>query len=441
MARRKRRMKMVGAFAAVLAITAMAPAMASAQGKGLGDLLDGILGGGGGDEVAAPKAGAPPNYTPPLHGTDPHGQGTVGVVDLTPSNTAPLPGDPADGDEEITIGDSDGGQSGGAYNGRVTLLHLNLLGLINESVVEVETTEGQTNNGPLAPLQDAIDDICTDPALAQAAGCISLLPINSESTATGSENSFGVASVDLDLPVPGAPVGLQAGAASSEGNISETGSCQTATGSSNVANADVGLLALPNVTADALSSSSSSTACADGTSSQTNDSNVVNLMGTGLGAPAAGCADGTANTQFPTVPNPLIAVVCNATDSNGGQNGSPYGVREALTVFALIVGNPTLRAAVSGPESHAVAPATPGGQVPEDPTAGGPGTPGDGTPGGPGDGSDDPGGPVTTTAQPGDGELAFTGANLAVLALLGGALVLAGGAIATSSARHRRAAA
>jgi hypothetical protein len=48
---------------------------------------------------------------------------------------------------------------------------------------------------------------------------------------------------------------------------------------------------------------------------------------------------------------------------------------------------------------------------------------------------------VTTTAQPGGGELAFTGANIAVLALFGGALILAGVAIATSSARHRRAAA
>ena len=89
MERRKRRMTAVGAFAAVLTITAMLPSMAAAQGNLVDDLLKGLLGGGNGSAPAGgapePQAGTPPNYTPPLHGSNPHGQGSVGVVDLTPS--------------------------------------------------------------------------------------------------------------------------------------------------------------------------------------------------------------------------------------------------------------------------------------------------------------------------------------------------------------------
>ncbi len=437
----------MGAFAMVLAVTAFVPAMASAQGNLVDDLLKGLLGGGGnGDGAATPNAGVPPNYTPPLHGTDPHGQGTVGVVDLTPSNTAPLPGTPGAADEDVVIGDADGGQENGAYHGRVSLLHLNVLGLINESVLPVETVPGETKNGPLQPLQDAVDDICTNPALAQAAGCIELLPISSSTSNSGSQNTFGIAGTDLDVA---GVAGLDTGIAQSSGSISETGGCQTSNGSSNVANANIGVTGVPGgISADALGASSTSTACSDGSTSQTNSSNVVDLQALNLPVGSvvpipAGCQDGTPNTE--TGLAPLLGILCNATDSNGGQNNAPYGVREALTVFALaLAGNPLAKATLAGPESHAVAPTTPGGPGPEDPTAGGPGGPGEngnGNPGGPGDGDDEPGGPATTTAQPGDGELAFTGANLAVLALMGGSLVLGGIAIATSSARHRRAAA
>src|SRR5687767_522385 len=52
-----------------------------------GGVLGGSGGGGGGatpQPAPAPAAGVPPSYTPPLHGDNPHGEGTVGVVDLTP---------------------------------------------------------------------------------------------------------------------------------------------------------------------------------------------------------------------------------------------------------------------------------------------------------------------------------------------------------------------
>ncbi|MGI9081750.1 MAG: hypothetical protein ACR2FZ_05645, partial [Thermoleophilaceae bacterium] len=47
--------------------------------------------------AATPRAPSPgpsgTEYTPPLHGTNPHGQGTVAVQDLPPSIPRPLPAD------------------------------------------------------------------------------------------------------------------------------------------------------------------------------------------------------------------------------------------------------------------------------------------------------------------------------------------------------------
>jgi hypothetical protein len=213
------------------------------------------------------------------------------------------------------------------------------------------------------------------------------------------------------------------------------------------------------LTADALNASSTSTACNNGTpATQTNNSEVINLAGTGIPLPAEGCPgpNETPDTVFSLL---LISTVCNADDSDGAgeataQTGSPYGVREALTVFLLDlpVQSPLdallpIKATTAGPESHAVAPTatTP----PEDPPTDGPngagsggseGEQGGGGGGGGGNGGGDVGGPVATTAEPGDGQLAFTGTNLIVLALIGAGLVF-GGLMLTSTARnHRRAA-
>jgi hypothetical protein len=445
---RSRRKLIVATATAVFVVAALAPGTASAQS--VEGLLDSLLHGTPPSSPGAPdlRAGSPPNYTPPLHGSNPHGQGTVGVVDLTPSNTLPLPADPENGDEEVTIGDSRG-EDNGTYHGRVTLLHVNIAGLINESVIEAETNEGQTNTGPLGPLNAALNTICQGAppmGLGQGANCIQALPINSSTTSTGSQNSFGIANTNLNLGVgPLGALALALGVGNTSGNISEDGTCQTATGSSSVASASVGAPVIPPnpISVGALQGTSSSQACNNGTQSQSNSSTVANLNGTGIPVPATGCDNGTPNTNFVALA-PLLSAVCNANTSNGSQAGAPYGVREALTVFVLNVlpgGDPVLKVTTAGPESRATAPpAVPGG--PLTPDGGTPGGPGDGGPGGPGDGDGDDGpgdGPVAGDARDGLDTLAFTGASLMLLGVIGAGLIVGGLAVAAAPRRNRRA--
>jgi hypothetical protein len=315
-----------GVAVAVTAIVVGVPTLAAADP--VGDLLHNLglggnapTGGATGGGTATPDAGNPPSYVPPLHGTDPHGQGSDATVDLTPSTTNPLPGDPTQGNEEIIAGDSRGQQnSDGTYHGRVTLLYL-----LGSPIIQVTSDPGQSNDGPLQPLQDGLDQICS---ASSNQLCLTVLGMHSSSNGNSSTNSFEAVGAHI-----GGAGGVNADVLTSNGNISSDGTCQTAHGDSGVAAANVGPL-----TADALQGNSDSSACAGGTNSTHQDSTVVNLAGTGLPLPAAGCADGTANTNF-TPLSPLLAAVCNADDSNGSQTGSPYGVRDALAVFALITGD------------------------------------------------------------------------------------------------------
>lgn len=451
MERRTRRRMTVGAFAAVLAITAFVPSFAFAQGNLVNDLLKGLLGGGGGGGTTLPSgdagggavtpAGGVPgpdsDYQPPLHGANPHGQGTVAVVDLTPDDVVPQPSDPVDGSEDVVIGDTQGEQNGDAYHGRATALYVDLLGIVNTDqllpgVLSIETNEGESKDGALQPLNDLLDDVC---AASGNLVCATVADMHSETNANGSTNSFELVGADVSLL--GAPV-LSVDVAESHGNISDDGVCQTAHGDSSVASVTV-----LGLNADALQSSSTSTACNNGTpSSVTNDSETLNLLGLALPIPAAGCPgpNETPNTEFDLLG--LVGTVCNADDTNTNQTSSPYGIREALGVFVLPIVN-LLKVSVGGPESHAVAPTptTPPANPPTDDGGGGAkGQQGAGGDDGGDDGGDggDGGGPATTTAQPGGGELAFTGSNLIVLGLIGGALLLGGVALA-GSARHRRA--
>ena len=434
--RRRRRRTVTGVAVAVTAIVVGVPTLASADP--VSDLLnnvthnlglDGGSGGSSGGGTATPQAGNPPAYVPPLHGTDPHGQGSDATVDLTPSTTNPLPGDPTQGDEEIIAGDSRGEQSAdGTYHGRVTLLYL-----LGSPIIQVTSNPGESNDGPLQPLQDGLDQICS------ASGnqlCLTVLGMHSSSNGNSSTNSFEAVGAHV-----GGPTGINADVLTSNGNISSDGTCQTAHGDSGVADANVGPL-----TADAVQGSSDSSACSGGSNTTHNDSTVVNLAGTGLPLPAAGCADGTANTNF-TPLSPLLAAVCNADDTNGSQTGAPYGVRDALAVFALITGNSSLlKVGAAGPESHAVAPA--GNTTPPttNPPSGGGGTKGaggkggnNGGNGGGGNGGGSGNGPAAGTPGTGNGTLAFTGADLLALAMVGGALILGGLALtATAGRRHRR---
>jgi hypothetical protein len=198
---------------------------------------------------------------------------------------------------------------------------------------------------------------------------------------------------------------------------------------------------------------STSTAC-PGSSTVTQHSQVLNLFGSDVPFPTDGCDDGTPNTNF-TPLSPLLAAVCNASDENGGQTAVPYGVREALTLFALIQGDSSLvKVGVSNQESHAVAAAgvtppggNPGGNGGGTQGAGGKGGNGNGNAGGnagggagagAGGGAGAGAGAAAANAAAGNGNLAFTGADLLVLGLVGSALILGGLALTTAGRRHRQ---
>ncbi len=438
--RRRRRRAVTGVAVAVTAIVVGVPTLASADpvsdllhNLGLGGNSGGSATGGTatggtatGGGTATPDAGNPPAYTPPLHGTEPHGQGTDAVVDLTPGTSAPVASDPTQGDEEVIVGDSRGQQSGdGSYHGRVALAYL--LGM---PILQVTSDPGQSNDGPLQPVQDGLDQLCS------ASGnqlCLTLLAQHSASTGKSSSNSQEVLGVHI-----GGQNGINADLLTSHGDISDDGTTQTAHGDSGVAKANVGPLTLDALEGNSDSSASSSS------SSVNQDSTVLNIAGFGLPIPAAGCDDGTANTNF-TPLSPLLAAVCNADDTNGGQTSGPYGVREALTLFALITGDSSLlKVGTAGPESHAVAPSStttpPGGGNPggSGGTAGAGGKGGNSGGNGGGNGGGTGNGPAAGTPAPGNGTLAFTGADLLALAMVGGALILGGLALTTAGRRHRQ---
>ena len=322
--------------------------------------------------VTAFPSQAPSRYVPPLHGTVPHGQGTIGVVDVTPDPQRPLSGDPTGNEsgEEIVLGRARGEErSPGEYHG-----HITILSLFGNEILGVDTMEGQSRSGPLdAAQQQVLDQLCSG-----SGACIDVLRADSNTTDSGSFNLFQVASA-----VVGGPQGLSVRAATSEGNIFRsdqagnavaTGPCQTGLGRSEAAN----VMAGGGAVADALTASSRTIACRNVAAVADVAGRVLGLgllsggllpPAGGVPLPAAGCGDGTANveTGVPT----LLPIICNATDVDGTQAASPYAVREALTVFALRTGdNATLKVTASAAESLAQAPpedaVPPPGNPPQD---------------------------------------------------------------------------
>jgi hypothetical protein len=407
--RRGSRATVVATFAATLGVVVGVPSLASANP--VDDLLNGLgLGKGAGGAVsgvkarpAKPKAGVSPTYEPPVHGTNPHAQGSVAVLDTQPSNTNPYPGEPsADGGKEVVIGDSRGEQGSSGYNGKVTLLYL-----FGNPIVQVTSNPGESNNGPLQDLQDGADQLC-----GESGGnfCLTVLGMHSSSTNNSSTNSFTAAALRL-----GGEEGINAEAASSHGNISNDGSCQTAHGDSGLASVGAG----GQPVADVMQRSSTSTECNDGSQSVDNNSTVLSVGGKPV--------------PFPS---------------------------EAFTLFLLITdGTPFVKATPAGPESHALPPprnhtstvsargtAGAGGQGGNagGGNAGG-GNAGGGDPGGGDPGGGDPGGSnaggsgsAASQAATGIGRLAFTGTDLLALGLVGGALILGGLAQTTAAARRHR---
>jgi hypothetical protein len=373
-------------------------------------------------------------YQPPAHGTNSHGQGTVGAVDLTPSDTLPLSGDTAGGtgtdQEEVIVGRPRGEQdANGQYHG-----HITIAALFGNEILGVDTGPGETQAGPIDPLQQQILDAACVSSGGQV--CLELLKADSATTSSGSTNSFAVANASLFGQI-------NVGLANANGNISSDSTCQTSHGDSTVATAGVGPLDV-----DAAESSSDSQACNTGTSSVTHSSKVVQVNGNDIPIP---CESGTPDTEF--TPLVIVTAVCNADDQNGvgeavTQTTEPYGVREALSIFVLPQ-IPLLKATTSASESRAVAPPPSAATTPPGGTSGGgaggqQGKKGGGGGGGAGDGADQCPGPdcpaVAAEAGPGDDNLAFTGADVLLLGLIGLGLTGAGMVLTRTAVRHRRAA-
>jgi hypothetical protein len=451
---RRRGTKIATAAVAVLAVALGAPAGAAAAGP-IGGLVDrvtstvdgiaGDSGGGSGSSAPGTRAGNPPGYVPPAHGSTPHGQGTVVVGDVAPEAVAPIPYDPGGGSEDVVVGRARGEETGnGRYHG-----HITIAALLGQEILGVDTNEGETAHGPLQPIQELLDGLCS---ASSGQLCVTVLKADSHTTGHGSRNSFEVAGAHL-----GDERGLDASVASSNGRISESGACQSSHGDSNVAR--VGLGGRPVL--DVLQASSGSRACRGNAPAQWNDSTVLAVGGNGVPLPTSGCADGTPNSEF-TALSPIAATVCNASDANDAQTGAPYGTREALTAFVLESGNSSLvTATAANGESSAVAPKGSPSGCQNPPCGNGGGDDGDDGPGNGGSGGDSPGatghvqgaqgaGSVASgdgsqgstnhgpsASGPGKGDLPFTGADLVRLLLVGLA-VMAMGLMAMALADRRR---
>ncbi len=298
-----------------------------------------------------------PETTPPLHGTLPHGEGTVAVTQLLPSSARPYSNDPSGitaPSELLVVGRARGEmRADGTYHGHITIAQVAGIELLS-----IDTNPGETKTGPLDSITSGL---CSSTG---GAVCLGVVTANSATTTTGSTNHFAVANLQLGglpgvtLP-PGVLSALGATAASADGNIATdpvTG-CQTSTGDTLITNANLG----PTILADVIKSSTISKACPGQTPTETDSSTVIPTTGTitnllttvpnsacatGGNPNPDGSAGGTANTVsgIPVV----LDLVCNAADQNpgvatnsseGGQQAtSPYGVREGLDAFVLALG-------------------------------------------------------------------------------------------------------
>ena len=141
------------------------------------------------------------------------------MVDLTPGSSNPISSDPSQSGEDVIVGDSRGEQGTSGYNGRVTLAYL-----FGQPIVQVTTNPGESKDGPLQPLQDGLDQLC------DASGnqlCLTLLGMHSSSTSDSSTNSFEAVGAHI-----AGQDGINADVLTSNGNVSDDGTCQTAHGDS-----------------------------------------------------------------------------------------------------------------------------------------------------------------------------------------------------------------
>jgi hypothetical protein len=279
-------------------------------------------------------------YTPPAYGTNPHGQGGVASVSLNPSSTRPYPyANGGSGNEAVVIGRGRSEQqSNGSYDA-----HTTIAALFGNELIGVDAPQGTSKTGPLNAIQTSVlNSICTNTS---ELICLTVLAADTSATSNGANTHFQTAGVSSKQIA-----GLNVNAASADSAIQTSGSCQTASGHSQVAGVSLNGASL----ATAATSSENSSACSGQSPSQTANSSVIGLGGNGIPLPAPGCANGTPNTLagIPT----LLPIICNADDTT--QLVAPFGVREALTVLGVTTGTNSglLRAATAASESHAVAP-------------------------------------------------------------------------------------
>lgn len=388
-----------------------------------------------------------PTYQPPLHGTNPHGQGTVSSLDVNEAILGPVTRQDESSQELVVLGRSRGEkQTDGSYHGKVTLVSFNLLGVPIE--VAIETAPGESESGALgaADLQDLCD-------ATQGFICAQLLEADSATTAKSSNNSFRVVGLESD-DFAFASVG------ESHGNISEDSNCQTSHGDASLVQASL----LTSGTTTVGQSSTDSKRCRDGTSTQTNDSSLLSLFDGDMVRQNTDeeCADGTPDVFF-GIPG-LIEFFCNADDTNGVgepavQGPLPYGVREALTTRLLVdpeTGESLAKYTTSASESRADPPPAPPEtpetpQTPQTPTA--PTTPvttpdegeepdtdqGDKEPTKRGVGNENASGgqPNTVRTATATSKLPFTGSNLLIVVLVGAVTFLLGASVWRASSRIR----
>jgi hypothetical protein len=74
-------------------------------------------------------------------------------VDITPEATNPYPGTP-DGSEEVIVGDARGEETDSGYHGSANLLYL-----FGNGILGVESDPGESNDGPLQPLNDGLQQL------------------------------------------------------------------------------------------------------------------------------------------------------------------------------------------------------------------------------------------------------------------------------------------
>jgi hypothetical protein len=264
-------------------------------------------------------------YTPPLHGSNPHGQGTVGVVDLSPDATRAL--DSAAHGEEVVIQRSRAERTEDGYTASSTALEALSLKLLG-----TEAAEGESEHGVLEPIQA----IVLDP-LCGAAGdgvCVEVLRQDSEADENGASSSSAVAEVQV-----GGENGIGATAVESNAEIgTDENGCEDARSDATTAGVRLG----GGNAVEAASSSSDTNQCGppepepgEGPDPE-RDSTVVELLGLDLPLPVAGCGESKTPDSELDALSPIASTSCHADDGSdvgGTQSPVAYAVREALSVF------------------------------------------------------------------------------------------------------------